>query len=378
MKIEFLSLIRNRRGYLETGKLTIIATLALISLFVSVYVLWESPWTGFRFIYVFIPHLYLIPIILLALWFPKSGMRLLITILVFIFGFWIFGSIFGYQFSISFVLLYTGLDLASIMVLLLYVKDRRLVEAVISDLIERTDRKKDPGETRFEGDFDAIIQALASKDEHDREEAADALSELADERAILPLIRLLDDPSAYVRRAAADALGKSHSQKAVQPLIRALTDDDRYVRETASESLGHLGDPAIPALLKSLEDKDWRVRVGSIVAIRIMSVSLPSLDPVLKSLHDESPYVRREAVKTIGRIGDNSIVSYLIQATNDKDPGVRLRAVRAVVKLGKRAEVIQVLKRCMNDSDATVRMRASEELMRIEGAVDTNKDQKKD
>jgi hypothetical protein len=366
LRTNLFSSIYSKRGYLETGKLVIIATLALISLFVSVYVLWESPWTGFRFIYVFIPHLYLIPIILLALWFPKSGLRLLITILVMVFGFWIFADIFGYQFSISFVMLYTGLDLASIMVLLLYVKDRRLVEAIISDLIERSDRKKATGESRFGGDFDAIVSALASKDEHDREEAANALSEITDERAILPLIRLLDDSSSYVRRAAADALGKCGAYKAVQPLVKSLTDDDRYVRETAAEALGHIGDPAIPVILKNLDNEDWRIRLGTVVAIRVSSSSIPSLDPVLRSLRDESVYVRRETVKTLGRIGDDTILSYLIQATSDRDSGVRLRAVKAVAKLGKREDVIPVLKRCMGDPDGTVRMRAGEELIRIQ------------
>jgi len=370
LKKKILSLINSRSGYLETGKLVIIATLALISLFVSVYVLWESPWTGFRFIYVFVPHLYLIPIILLALWFPKSGLRLLITILVLVFSFWILSSVFGYQFSISFVLLYSGLDLAAIMVLLLYVKDRRLVEAVITDLIERSDRKKNTANSRFGGDFDAIIEALASKDERDREEAADALSDLADERAVLPLIRLLDDTSPYVRRAAADALGKTGSNKAIHPLVRALTDNDRYVRETASEALGHLGDPVIPVLLKSLDDENWRIRIGAIIAIRVSSGTIPSFDPVIRSLHDESPYVRREAVKTLGRIGGEHEVPYLIQATKDQDPGVRLRAVRAVVKNGKPEDVIPVLKRCMQDSDVTVRMRAGEELIKIQGLRD--------
>jgi hypothetical protein len=373
LKINIISLINSKRGYLETGKLVIIAALALISLFVSVYVLWESPWTGFRFIYVFVPHLYLIPIILLALWFPKSGLRLLITILVLVFSFWILASVFGYQFSISFVLLYSGLDLAAIMVLLLYVKDRRLVEAVITDLMERSDRKRSTSDSRFGGDFDAIIAALASKDERDREEAADALSDLADERAVLPLIRLLDDTSPYVRRAAADALGKSGSFKAVQPLLKALTDNDRYVRETASEALGHLGDPAIPALLKSIDDENWRIRIGVIVAIRVSSGTIPSLDPIIRSLHDESPYVRREAVKTLGRIGDETDVPYLIQATKDPDPGVRLRAVRAVVKHGKSEDVVPVLKRCMQDSDVTVRMRAGEELIKMQGLRDTTK-----
>ena len=361
-----LSFMQSHRGYIETGKVFIIAILALISLFVSVYVLWASPWTGFRFIYIFIPHLYLIPIILLALWFPKSGMRLIGIILLSVVVFWILAEVYGYIFSISFVMLYTGLDLATIMVLLLYVKDRRLVEAVITDLIERSEWRKKPDVDRFSGDFDEILVAFQSTDEDDRREAVYALSGLADDRALFPIIRALRDASPHVRRAAAETLGTSNSHKAVISLIQTLMDEDRNVRETAAEALGHLGDMAIPDLIKNLGNSEWLVRLGAVVALRVSSGSLPTLDPVLSLLSDESLYVRREAVKTLGRIGDNSVVPYLIQATKDADAGVRLRAVRAVAKLGIPDEIVPVLKRCIEDTDGAVRVRAAEELKKIQ------------
>lgn len=362
-----LSIMHHHRGYIETGKILFIALLALISLFVSIYVLWESPWTGFRFIYVFIPHLYLIPIILTALWYPKSGLRILGIILLSIVAFWIFSDVYGYQFSIAFVMLYTGLDLATIMVLLLYVKDRRLVEAVITDLIERSERSRVVRISRFGGDFDAIIEALGSDDEHEREEAVEALSELSDPRTILPLIRALSDASPFVRRRAADALGRADSPKVVHPLMKALTDEDRYVRETAAESLGRLGDRAMPDLIRGLEEEDWRVRVGSLIALRVTHGTIRSVDSVLERLQDESPYVRREAVKTLGRIGNSTIVPYIIQATKDSDPGVRLRAIKALGKLGEREEIIPVLERCARDEHGAVRVRAREELERLAG-----------
>ncbi len=356
-----LTYAKDHQGYIQTTKIILVSFFALISLFVSIYVLWSSPWTGFRFIYVFIPHLYLIPIILLGLWFPKSGMKLIGIILVSVFAFWLFAEIFGYMFSIAFVMLYTGLDLATVMVLLLYVKDRRLVEAVITDLIERAEQSREQPESgRFGGDFDAIITGLSSEDEQTREEAVDALSILADHKALFPLITAVKDDSPGVRRAAADALGHCHSLKAVKALMQALTDEDRYVRETAAEALGHLGEVAIPFLIKGLEDPDWRVRIGSVIACRVSSGTLPSLDLVIRLLSDESVYVRREVVKTLGRLGDAHVVPYLMEATGDSDPGVRLRALRAVRKLGTPMEIEQVARRCIHDPDGAVRMMAGE------------------
>lgn len=112
-------------------------------------------------------------------------------------------------------------------------------------------------------------------------------------------------------------------------------------------------------------DKDWRIRVGALIALRVSSGELSSLDPVLEKLNDDSVYVRREAVKTMGRIGDHRILPYLIEMTNDSDPGVRLRALRAVTKVGTGDEREKVLKRCMQDPDNTVRVLAAEELKHI-------------
>lgn len=359
-----LQYIQGNRQIIQVGKLTTIGLFALISLIISVYFLYFSPYIGFRFIYVFIPHLYLIPIILLALWYPKSGVKLVIVILISLFTFWIFANIFGYTFPPLFVILYTGIDLAIFIVFLLYVKDRRLVEAVILDLIERSADHKIAVKTdldRFGGDFDIIISALGSKDENLREEAVIALSGLDDGRIIFPLITALRDESSHIRRSAVEALGKTGSPKVVKPLLEALTDDDRYVREAAAEELGHLGKKSIPELVRRLTDPDWKVRMGIMIALRVTS-DPPDTDLIIRALNDSSVFVRREAIKTLGRIGDSRVFPYLVEGTNDQDPGVRLRAIRAVVKIGNSEEIIPVLRRCAQDPDSAVRLRAVEEL----------------
>jgi len=361
-----IQVLKGNHRVIEAGKLTTIGLFAVLSLFVSIYFLYFSPYVGFRFVYVFIPHLYLIPIILLALWYPKSGVRLVIVILCALFAFWALSSIIGYPFPPLFVILYTGIDLAIFVVFLLYVKDRRLVEAVIFDLIERnTEIRDNPSPDKFDGDFDAIITALSATDESSREEAVSALSGLNDDRIIFPLIKVLRDESPYVRRSAANALGNTGSLIAVKPLIEALADEDRLVREAAAEGLGHLGKIATPELIKRVSDKDWRIRMGIVIAFRITQNN-PNIDLIIQMLSDNSLYVRREAVKSLGRIGDQRIFPYLVEAVNDQDAGVRLRAVRAMAKVGKGGDLTPILKRCTHDPDGAVRLRAVEELQRFQ------------
>jgi hypothetical protein len=367
MKHFLIQYITGNRQIIEFSKLLLIGMFAVVSLFVSVYFLYFSPYVGFRFVYVFIPHLYLIPIILLALWYPKSALKLVIFIFCTLGVFWFFADTLGYKFPPFFAILYTGIDLAGFVVFLLYVKDRRLVEAVILDLIERGYSDSEQKETtgnRFGGDFDAIIKALGSEEELLREEAVAALAEIGDDRVIFPLITALRDVKPHIRRDAAEALGNIGSIKGIKPLMISLADDDRYVREASAEALGHIGKGALPSLVQGLTNEDWRVRAGSLIALRVYP-DMQELDPVIRILPDQSVYVRREAVKTLGRIGDRRILPYLVEATRDPDPGVRLRAVRAVAKIGSKEEVLPILRRCMQDPDSAVKIRAGEELNKI-------------
>ncbi|WP_319578605.1 HEAT repeat domain-containing protein [uncultured Methanospirillum sp.] len=353
---------------IESGKLSIIILLSLVSLFASIFFLIFNHQTDFLFVYIFIPHLYLVPIILLALWFPKSGLRLVMIIGLLLGVFWLCAGLFGYPFPPLFIILYTGLDLAIFVVFLLYVKDRRLVETVISDLIIRSSEgikdKKDVNES-WQRDFDDIVSRLSHTDEEIREEAIGALSGISDERAVLPLIAALHDPSIMVRRAAADALGKTGSSKAVIPLIKALCDTDRIVREESAEALGHLGEVSNHELQIAGRNVDWRVRVGVLIALRITASSNSSPDLIMDLAGDQNVYVRREAIKTLGRIGEHKVLPYLVQALKDHDAGVRIRAIRAIARIGTSEEQRELIQICLNDSDVSVRMRAEEELKKV-------------
>jgi hypothetical protein len=79
------------------------------------------------------------------------------------------------------------------------------------------------------------------------------LKELKDERAVEPLIPLLEDEDQNVRCAAAIVLGEIGDGRAVEPLIRVLsTDESGSVRCMAVESLGKIGDErAIEPLIEA-------------------------------------------------------------------------------------------------------------------------------
>lgn len=91
-------------------------------------------------------------------------------------------------------------------------------------------------------DVDGLIKVLGSgKHPESREEAAEALGEIRDPKAVDPLIAALRDRDAEVREEAAKSLGMIGDRKAVEPLNEALKDVDPKVRREAEQALARLG-----------------------------------------------------------------------------------------------------------------------------------------
>lgn len=91
------------------------------------------------------------------------------------------------------------------------------------------------------GDIDGLIKVLETgRHPESREEAAEALGEIRDPRAVDPLIAALRDRNSEVRAEAAEALGKIGDRKAVEPLTALLQDPSHEVRRGAETALSRL------------------------------------------------------------------------------------------------------------------------------------------
>jgi HEAT repeat protein len=98
---------------------------------------------------------------------------------------------------------------------------------------------------------DAMMKELRSPDPGARELAAQILANLDDDRAVQPLIELLNDPSARVREEAAASLLEFRSLDALPALSRTLIEDeDPDVRMAAAQALGELDHKAALEVLE--------------------------------------------------------------------------------------------------------------------------------
>jgi HEAT repeats len=82
---------------------------------------------------------------------------------------------------------------------------------------------------------------------------------------------------------------------------------------------------------------------------------------VLSLLHDESAEVRRTAVESLGKIGEQSVVASIVPLLADRVPVVRVTAAKALGRIGavSNGTVIAALIRALEDPDDEVKQAAA-------------------
>jgi len=161
------------------------------------------------------------------------------------------------------------------------------------------------------------------------------------------------------------ALDEEQVKDEIDIQIDLLNDTDWVVRREAVITLGEMGDErCVEPLARALRDGDWQVRE---VAIEAMGqVGSPAVDTLLKLLRDWE--VRKYAIASLGKIRDERVLDPLmLQLRNDE---FKDDAINALVELGQPS--VDRLVTALRDKDENVRKSAVLALGRIksEEAID--------
>jgi HEAT repeat protein len=223
--------------------------------------------------------------------------------------------------------------------------------------------------------FETLLADLHHPDFNIRSNAARALGQSRDPRAVEALLPDLNDPDWRVRRNAAQALGALRDRQAVEPLIGALNDRTMTVRSRAVVALGRIKDErAIPPLLEAFTtSKNWQLHQHTFQALRkfgkklipAVTAALPgaaddqrdklvsllgatgrkeALEPLLQALYDPNMIVRWQAACGLGAIGEARAVKPLLQAlATSPEAQTQSMIVQALGRLGDAAVVPTLL-----------------------------------
>jgi HEAT repeat protein len=127
------------------------------------------------------------------------------------------------------------------------------------------------------------------------------------------------------------ALARTRSAGALVSLQEALQNESSYIRCEAAKALGQLGDPGgVTALRSSLADRDPYVRTAAAKSLGLLK-DVAAVSDLIASFQDDASSVRAAAAVSLGKIGDRSSVQALIVGLGDEKLNVRAAAVEAAV-----------------------------------------------
>lgn len=184
-----------------------------------------------------------------------------------------------------------------------------------------------------------------------------------DSRHYVPgLVQLMDDAAVpwITRRQAALTLGRLGplAKEAVPRVIRHLDDEHAEDPETSPRRwalsalalFGREASPAVPRLIQLLNDCESSAitRLGCLEALsQIGSAAPPAIPAIIEMVNQDNqpPEVRLGAVEALGMIGPDAAVSVpvLMRAAQSEREDFRREAVRSLGRMGQSARIAQPL-----------------------------------
>jgi HEAT repeat protein len=165
---------------------------------------------------------------------------------------------------------------------------------------------------------------------------------------------------AVIREEAAKALGEIGDTRAIEPLAAALTDRFETVRKIAAEALDKFGWQ--PGNDQSAANY-WVIKNNWERCVDIGSLAV---EPLLEALSNWSPWMRRGAAEALGRIGDPRAVQSLAGVFStryyERDEQLYLLAVEALGRIGSPSAVEPLTARLV-DANKAVRQAAGRALV---------------
>ncbi len=219
-------------------------------------------------------------------------------------------------------------------------------------------------------DLGELLTRIESPKVKERREAARSLSHIGDRAAeALPaLIKTLDDKDEQVLAhvlIAITQLGPS-ARTAIPRLIVALKSKQPQVRYRSAFALGQVGAAAVGPLVEALDSDSVEQKTGAAMALaRIGPDAVDAVDRLVQALDDADPRVRDEAARALGQVGLKSVPQTLT-ALSTGNGGVRSGALLVLTEIGPDARgVASAIRKFITDEAPEVRIRAAQALAHV-------------
>jgi HEAT repeat protein len=193
-----------------------------------------------------------------------------------------------------------------------------------------------------------FIHALKHHKSGVRRMAAQALGGIADQRAVVPLIAVLDDPDWLVVTSAAEALARIGDPRAVEPLIAKLQDPQNlyHVAVNLGKLARKLGDRrAFEPLLAAFQGGS-RGSHGAAEGLGELGDARAVEPLVTKLTHCRNSIDRKDSMapiiaKALGKLGDARAISAIVPLLKSSYEYTRETAEEALKRLGGAKQIAE-------------------------------------
>jgi HEAT repeat protein len=172
-----------------------------------------------------------------------------------------------------------------------------------------------------------------------RKKAAKALVQIGD--PALPIIlKQLEETDFKRRRIASSILPEFEDPSLAEILFNSIEDNDPIVRRNSARAIGILNVcNAVKPLRKALKDEDWRVRQWAAASLGLISSKTGATQSLIKALNDESEHVKYAAIIALGDNKSKSAVDRLLKILKNEDSIIRCAAIKALGNIGSQKAV---------------------------------------
>lgn len=217
--------------------------------------------------------------------------------------------------------------------------------------------------------WEELRKSAESANPEDRAEALRTMADLGDQRAVPMMNGFLTYTQPSVRAAAARGLARLHRNEARASIEKLLDDPVPPVRESAAAALADLGaKEAIPALTRKLSDGVFSVRAAVAAALLQLGQPFETVAPTLLALAQHNdPASRSSAAFAMGKATKENregAVMLLSALADDPLPGPKTVALRSLGHIGDRS-LVSDLKAALHDQNEAVRATAAGALLHV-------------
>ncbi len=213
------------------------------------------------------------------------------------------------------------------------------------------------GTRGYDRGIPALTIALKDNDWQVRLAAVESLGKMGGDNIYDKVVLSTDDPVWIIRRAAVEALGNWGSASSLKTLQKTVKDENTDVRIASCIAAGKIGDPRfISILTETLSDKEAGVRAASAEALGAFEGKGDPriIEPLIRLLKDSSFVARNSALITLGKFRERSAVESIMELMKRDEAKLRLQAIKTLGEIGDNRPVPYLVKILKTDSSLAV------------------------